>query len=273
VARGLRLAPTASSSAQQEDRMKRWIRIGTTVVVGSVAAASTVTADSITITADHRNTIVLAQVTEASGLDRHTDSDGPGDALTSDANASSGTSSGSSTASLSSSIADPSHWSGTGAADVSWTTQDAADFSSDSAFAVDFTLSAPMSYVFGSSFDGTFAGTGVADAAQSRWAATLTRLGSGTFAFNDSAINTTGSRLFVGQLLAGTYRLLVDGSSVGNTRAGGGSGTGHLGFDFTFDLTPAQTEPPAPTPEPASLLLFGTGALATLRAARRRAAR
>lgn len=245
-------------------------RCVSTAVLAAVVlgAATTVSADSITISGDRRTTIVLANTRDVNGMDRHTDVDEGADALSSSASATTGTSSGTSGATLASDISDPTRLTGTGTADVAWSAQDMADYSAASTFAVTLSLTSALNYVFNGTFNGSFlnSGTGIVAGGQSRWFATLTRDGGGTL-FNDSAINSTGSRQFAGLLLPGVYRFVVDGSSAGYNTRDGGTGSGHMDFDFSLDLTPADVSP-APTPEPATLLLLGTGLLGLWRARR-----
>jgi len=92
--------------------------MGKTIVVllGLLGWGAMAAADPITLFNDRRGITVLARVGEAGQTDRHTDSQGPGDALSARTSASTGSSVADATASLISSISDPAHLGGTGGA-------------------------------------------------------------------------------------------------------------------------------------------------------------
>jgi hypothetical protein len=242
--------------------------VAATALLGWAVGAA---ADPVTLTSDVRATIVLAHVADPSGDDRHTARDEAGDALTATATAATGPSSGLSTATLISSDADPLHMFGTGAANVTWSSIDLADVSSVADFAVRFQLTTPVTYVFEGAFDTSGIGTSnIYGGSQGRWAAQLSG-GFPTPVFNDSGNDPTAARLYQGTLLPGVYSLLVEASGVSTFFHQGGTGAAHGAFNFTLDMTPVQQTPPSPTPEPSTLLLFGTGVLVMFGTSRVRA--
>jgi hypothetical protein len=242
-------------------------RIGVCVTAAMLSWAVGAAADPVRLTSDLRTTIVLSHVADSSGDDRHTARDEAGDRLTAAAIASTGTSSAMSTATLTSSYADPLHMFGTGSANVSWNSTDLADVSSDAEFVVRFQLASPFTYAFDATFDTSGIGrTSIYGSSRGRWATQLTPFGGfSTPMFNDSGNDPVAARMYRGTLLPGEYSFLVDASGVGDYRHQGRAGEAHGAFNFTFDLTPVKQDPPSPTPEPSSLLLLGTGAVAILR--------
>jgi hypothetical protein len=76
----------------------------------------------------------------------------------------------------------------------------------------------------------------------------------------------TASPRFAGILSPGEYFLFLEGTGLGPSPQEPGSGSAN--FAFTLDFAPVNA---APTPEPASLLLLGTGIAGVLRFRSRRA--
>jgi hypothetical protein len=144
------------------------------------------------------------------------------------------------------------------------------DYSALSQFGMDFTLTSAVNFLFTGDFSGSASNTGtpLVSTSQSRWDVNLFSLGGGPAVFGDSGISTTSSRTFAGLLGPGQYRLLVLAGSVGGNFRDGGTGSTHTQFAFNFDLAPG--EPASATPEPASLLLIGTGVAGLLGAVRRK---
>jgi hypothetical protein len=78
------------------------------------------------------------------------------DTLVATASTPAGTNPTAATATLASSFADPMHWSGTGATDISWTQP--ADISAGSTSLVDFKVTSPVTYAFNGNFAATPSG-------------------------------------------------------------------------------------------------------------------
>jgi hypothetical protein len=227
--------------------------VGKTIVVllGLLGWGALAGADPITLLNDGRQVTVLARVSEAGTSDQQTDSQGPGDALSTIASASTGSSTAQATARLSSSISDPAHLGGTGSAIGAFFTSGEGEVSARSLFQIDLLLDTPYIYAFNGNFGiSDFPASSNGGFSEARWSAVL----SSDSGFN--AADTNGARVsFNGVLPAGFFHFLV-GTSADGFFERGGTVVEDASFDFALDLTPLDT--PSPTPEPASLLLLGT---------------
>jgi hypothetical protein len=219
--------------------------------------AADVIADPITITVDRR--IVSAAAPLRVGAQ-----DQRSDALVATATPSAGQGVGVSTAELTSSFSDPMRWFGSGEASATW--DDGTKFYVASPrFEVDFTVSSPVSYIF----DGSLTNSRTVPAGFGDASSGFAGLFPDGFRDRDNELNTqplwsfthgqaaagssTTSRSFTGLLAPGRYVFqMASGAGSGN---GAGAGTANAGLQFTFAFEPAASA----TPEPASLLLLGSG--------------
>jgi len=245
-------------------RHARWTAITAAMVLATAAAAS---ADPITIISDGR----FASVGRAFGAGTEPASIAKaGDTLVATVTTPAGTNPGSATATLTSSFADPMHWSGTGTASVSWTLP--ADLGADSAFITDFLVTSPVRYAFNARLAASSSDQFTSSTAQAfadlgffsgRLDEDLEEVLDPVFDVRTREVGATDSdatnRSLAGLLSPGKYLLFVDARSTGiavpPSRATHGAAASS--FAFAFDFTPADPSP-SPTPEPASLLLLGT---------------
>ena len=159
------------------------------------------------------------------------------------------------------------HWSGSGTADASWAVAYSADISAVSTFDVTFLVTSPTLYQFNSNFMSTFSNLPGLPFQGGGSAQTGASLFSRTAPPDDPehpGVVFGGRGPFSGLLAPDEYFFSISAAGSVFTGRGGSTGDAHAAFDFTFDLTPADSSP-SPTPEPASLLLLGTAIAAMSR--------
>jgi hypothetical protein len=235
------------------------IRSTACCAVSGLLVSSVASADPIRIIEDRSAT----SVTFSDGTGQRTDSQSGSGVLRSTLT-STGSTTGTGSADLTSVVLSPPHWFAFGIADIAVATQEGVfSYNEFTRFDRRFELTEPFTFTFGAEFAAETQPGG-----SSLWRAELVRDDGDllhTAFFEQGTSNVL--RDFRGSLSPGLYTLLVSGAISGNLRAGD-TQSARAGFDFNFDLTAA---PAAPTPEPASMLLLGTG-IARLFVRRRRSA-
>jgi hypothetical protein len=244
---------------------RKFCAISAAIVLTATTAAS---ADPIPITIVSHVGVARAgaSVSDSSGSDSNFQTDQNDSPLIATAFASTALSTAASNSTLTTHFGNTTNWFGFGTANSVISTPGTGTFFADSHFLITFNVLAPLEYAFHGNFDAASspsAPTGPNRAAAS-WGFELSRAGNLAAVF-DGVGTGAATRSFMGLLEPARYTLSLATMEEAE-QITGRAGFGRGAFSFTFDMTPVGV---APTPEPTSLLLFGTGLAGVFRWRRR----
>lgn len=163
-------------------------------------------------------------------------------------------------ASIASNVSDPAHLRSSGSTSGSFSTvAGGAEGSATSDFFVFFQLAVPHDYEFTADFQTSGAGSAPLVTSRGAWMVSFLAMNPDLSVASEVVTEQgqdSATLVRSGVLSAGLYRFLVQGTSLAGVFVDAtASGTASSNFSMSLNLTEAA----APTPEPASLLLIGTG--------------
>lgn len=225
------------------------------ITVAVVLAATIASADPVRILQDSRVTSTSARVHDTVQRDFAAASD----TLTSAAIVTMGKASAVASASVTSSFANPLHWFAVGSVDALTSAQgELGAYTSTATFAATFEVTEPVAYAFDGRFQASsFISQPPSGSGDATWLVSLARqTGGGPLPslFQEQG-QAAAVRSFIGTLTPDQYVMVVTARTDGHIQAAG-TRSADAGFNLTFDLRPLDA---AKTPEPASMLLLGTG--------------
>jgi hypothetical protein len=219
-------------------------------------------ADPVSIVRDLRRASVTAVVSDGRVATSDEKTESPGDLLAPTALALRNGDTASSSAILTSGLTDPAHMWGTAQSASSMSVRGVGTAIGNAQFNVTFDLSEAAAFLFRGAFTASPLDTNGTGVAYGLWEASLSD-GRGAPLFGRRGL---GSDVMSekGMLPSGRYTLWA--LAVSAAQNGPGTLASQAGFNFTLDLKPEA----AVTPEPASMVLLGSGLLAIFGVARGR---